>query len=380
MRNIPFVVIGLGVLLFGFGGYWSQTWWSKWFFLSIIFSLALSVCAAKKTSWFYFPMMAWVLCVSTFDAFELNHSPLAEIFRPDVLQLLEKNSLYTLMTAVAAIWTFSIFESSWYDGVQLMLASMWAIGTAAYLIIPDLPNHGWQFGNPSMGASLLVCLLPFVWDRFRLVWMDVVFWLLTALAIYRTHTSIAVGILAVVTVIYWLPKVEPIARHVFLILVGCAFVIQHALSRKVLLDTNGRYPVWELAYTWTRDHGMIWTGIGAGSIQTIMPILQVQNGVRLPDFFIWLHSDWLQVLVEFGWIGLAFALLALGRLMWKAILSGRSGRIASLVGFSALAVFDYPIRLPIHFFCLLMICSLIENADRLHLNVTTAQSDLKKPA
>ena len=355
-------LIALSVLLFHFGEYWSATWWSKWTLMTILFSVILSYWAARRSSFAYMPLMTWVLLSSSVVGFQYNRLPLSSLFPPEILSSVGKWALYTWMTTIASIWAISIFDRRFWRGAVDGLLVIWGVGTIAYCFQPDLPMHGWEFGNPSEGASLLACLLPFVWAELRARgWVyPPLAWLATSVAIYRTHTAIPAGVLAAVTAAYWFHR----SHKAWLYL--CAlppFLAQWYLSGKPFFDTNGRYPVWKMAYEWCRDHGFLWFGLGAGAVQTLVPVLQVQTHTRLPDFFVWLHSDWLQIVIEFGWVGLVCTLIALIHLLWKAHNHWCPENFASLMGFVALGAFGYPLRLPIHFFCLLMVCCLIEKAS-----------------
>ena len=210
-----------------------------------------------------------------------------------------------------------------------------------------------------MGGALLACLLPLVWEEIAatLPWA-ILAWVLTALMAWRTQASIPVGVLGVVTVAYWLPKA---LKHAW---IPAAFLagyisMEHWLLGRDLFDPNGRVPIYKLAMEYTQNHGLFLTGWGVGATQALMPILQQQTGTRLGNYFIWLHSDWLQTLTELGIPGLLFALLA----AWVLFSKSRGAPRAALLGFMGMACFDYPLRLPLTAFCLLLTCCLIERSS-----------------
>lgn len=126
-----------------------------------------------------------------------------------------------------------------------------------------------------------------------------------------------------------------------------------ALNPEILND-SGRFFMYRffLADWW--KNGSVLFGNGPGSFVVTGPTLQIKaNLLHGPwgDIFLWLHSDWLQSLIEFGAIGLVLGL-------WVAIDILRSfyrreefGPLASALTFMSVMVFQYPWRLaPFAFF------------------------------
>lgn len=364
------VGVGMGVLFFHFGQFWSATWWSKWGFLALAFNVFFALWAAKKTSFWYFPLMLYVLTSATLMAFWAQFS-YAKQFDTVIQIVLQKDALFAWVTALSLIWVFTEWKRAWSIGGVLVCHLVWLIGVCAYLCMPRgmPPNNGWYFGNPSMGAGLLAVLLPTLWGELDLIRIEglklglcIAVWLLTALAIWRTGTSIPIGVLWLTTSAYilyrfpsWWTAGMVVSLTVFMASTG------FMLLGHDLLDENGRSPIYKLAMAWTSQQELWAFGWGAGAAQTIVPILQITQHVREQQYFMWLHSDWLQFAVEFGYVGFVCLMAAVARLLSLNFTNREPASAAMLLGFMGMGLFNYPLRMPITAFVLLLVVSRVEH-------------------
>jgi hypothetical protein len=77
---------------------------------------------------------------------------------------------------------------------------------------------------------------------------------------------------------------------------------QERVSATTLLD-DGRVQIAQiLAKMAAPDAGGIW-GYGPGTFRHLLPYFTKESGVDLPGIWLTGHNDWLQMLVEWGWIG-----------------------------------------------------------------------------
>jgi hypothetical protein len=356
--------VGLAAFFFHLGGYWSATWWSKWFVLTLGFECFFAMYVARKTSWWYAPILLTALVSSTAMAFWAQKIYSSE-FDPLIEIVLQKDALFAWITVVASTLFFANWKSEWAYGGRIFLTSLWAIGITVFTTMPRgmPPNNGWQFGNPSMAGCLLAVLLPYIWQKVA-VRLQLVATFLTVLVAWRLGASQPIGVLAVV--IFVGLKNFPLRLSMIGALIFGGF---HFLGRD-FLDNNGRFEIYHMAWNWSRSHGLFWTGWGAGSAQTVMPLIQLMKDSTEKTFFLWLHSDWLQILIEYGVFGFVFSLLAFGKLAHRAATQGNACDQAALWGFAAMALFNYPLRTPLTFFCLLMVCCFIQSSSE-----STAQTD-----
>lgn len=117
--------------------------------------------------------------------------------------------------------------------------------------------------------------------------------------------------------------------------------------------TSGRWAEWVRVSGWWQDSGKVWFGTGCGTFEWMGPYMDLVTSGRLvaalhgdevKNAFMWLHSDWLQALVEGGVVG--FTLL-LGLYVWALVRTRDTPWLFSawiLAGVCALAQF------PLHWF------------------------------
>ena len=366
-----------GLLFFGPGNYWSSTWLSKWSLLMAWAALGVAFFVGKRTSFWHFPLIFYALLNLLHIASWVNNPYQGEL-DPLTLLALQKNALYGVIQVSAASVLFASVTRRWGVGIGLSLAGIWAFGTFATLALPwtgnqSPPNNGLWFGNPSMGAGLLACLLPFIYYATSLLGLRkgalrvfVVGWVLTLFMIYRTQASVPWGVLGVATAALLMS--QNVRKRPLLVLgivpllaISMIAVGWHFLGVN-FWENNGRFEMARMAWTFFRSHGSPSLGFGYASTQVLNPLEQVIMGQFKGDYFLWLHNDWLQLMIEGGWIGMVCVVLSFGRIMclswrWPAI-------FGSLMGFATLGLFNYPLRMPIHSYCLVLICGLVEALAR----------------
>lgn len=366
-----------GLLFFGPGSYWSATWLAKWALLMSVGSAILAVWAAKRTSYWYLPLMVYVPA-NLLKLAIWPESPYTNELDPVTILALQKNAFYGFAQVSAALILFACINRRWALGIVTALAGIWAIGTVSILCLPSTgvhspPSNGLWFGNPSMGAGLLACLLPFIyllpasfgirgWARR----VFVVGWVLTLVMVYRTQASVPWGVLGVVAAALLVAQNARKRPLLVLGVVPLLAIAMIALGWHLLginfWENNGRFEMWKMSWTFFRAHGASPMGFGYASTQILNPIEQVLMGQYKGDYFLWLHNDWLQLMIEGGWIGMVCVALTFGRLMWLSW--KRPAFFASLAGFTVLGCLNYPLRMPIHSYCLVLICGLVEALAR----------------
>lgn len=356
----------LVLLLFGTGEYWSRTWLSKWAVLVFFFGAALSWVCSRRTSFWHLPLLLyafWNIGALAVWPQQSYRSAVDDV----TLLAMQKNALYALMQFTLLACLFAGVTRRASRGILISFSAICLIGTVGILCLPfegnrSPPNNGIWFGNPSMGASLLACLLPFIWVLTEAWALRALAWGLVFIAAYRTRASIPWGVLGVVTAAYFFSRARPRQRiyacygisllAVVMIVAGMHFIGDD------FWDSNNRAGIWRMSWDWWRAHGSLLTGMGYATSQILTPLEQISTGNYHGGYFMWLHSDWLQLLIEGGVIGMACVLLSLSRLL---LVSWHYPPLfAALAGFVAMGLFDYPLRMPIHCWCLALICGIAE--------------------
>lgn len=372
--NWTLVFVALLVLLFGTGNYWSATWLSKWALLMALSIGTMSFWAAQRTSLAYLPLFLYVGGSLLYLAAWQN--PYQQTLDPLTFLALQKNALYGLVSFTMSVVLFTTLPKSVGPTTTVSLALIWVVGVAGILSLPltgahSAPNNGLWFGNPSMGASLLACLLPFVWvlgsnlKRPRLLMLTA--FSLTLIAIIKTRASVPWGVLGVVTIAAIAANTSRRRGSWLWVLLSFAGIAAFLSSLGMRLlgsdfwDQNGRFEIWKMALDWFKTHGNVWFGMGFSSTQVLLPLEQVVTGHYHGDYFLWLHNDWLQIFIEGGYLGAVCVGIAALRLLWVA---RHRWPFASIAGFYTLALFNYPARMPIHCFCFLLIAAMSERTNQ----------------
>lgn len=114
-------------------------------------------------------------------------------------------------------------------------------------------------------------------------------------------------------------------------------------------DGNGRFEVWHqvLAYFTAHSWQTQLFGEGAGSTPVLVPLIQLSHGTNPAglQFFMYLHSDWLQILFEFGLAGFACAVYLYIVALHRS--RGRWYLTSSLLAYGAAMVSGFPLHSPI---------------------------------
>lgn len=182
-------------------------------------------------------------------------------------------------------------------------------------------NHGLMsysiWDNQSMGASMLAAMLPMVSATFKKWWLP---YLLFVPAIIWAHSSVAWAALFVGLAAPFIARRE-IEKVMVLVLVASAGGI--FILHDKLLNDDGRRSIWSQIWSfWDKaptagEQINHFLGAGTGSFMMYGPHINMING-NDKLFFIWVHSDWFQILFEQGYIGLALAFLTAGFALWRS--------------------------------------------------------------
>lgn len=187
------------------------------------------------------------------------------------------------------------------------------------------------FGAPSLGTAFIALSGPLAGPWIALVGLS---------AIATHHGSTALLILAT-QVFVQIGRTRkkaygPWIAFALVALGGLAYFHSHG----PLLDGDERIRAWMRYLTFWKDQGWeAWVfGMGPGSF--------MWHSLTIDEFkapmFLCMHSDWLQMLFEYGGVGLFLACLVVGHAIKKAW--GDIPLLASILGAVAFAVTYHPLR------------------------------------
>jgi hypothetical protein len=203
----------------------------------------------------------------------------------------------------------------------------------AWLWISGNVNTGLMTAG-SQSAGLLMCLTPWFLTKKR-YWPFVI---LAILAMFKFKSSTAMVCFATILAVYayfwkrWLGYMLAISAPVG------AFI----LFKTHHMRDSSRLGIWR-NYLNFWDHSETYAfGFGLGSWDSFSRFIPFDDGGNGKFAYFIFHNDWLQMLVETGFVGLSLSLLVFAYLVYTA----RKQRelLASILGFAAMMCFYSPLR------------------------------------
>jgi hypothetical protein len=98
---------------------------------------------------------------------------------------------------------------------------------------------------------------------------------------------------------------------------------QIAFESKDMGDVNGRLVVEKICLQMIPEAG--WMGFGPGTFSKVFPFHTGEEGYSIPGFWVYAHEDYLQTVVEYGYIGAFFwSVLLFGSILRAAVQGLRS--------------------------------------------------------
>ena len=305
---------------------WQTLWIERWYLL--VFVLAVyGIWQMRWRRWVYPACLTYGVGSALYAASSLDWGLRAPSGASASMTLAGQHAALSGLLCLGAFCLFCTFkrfpwQMALMGGGCLQAGGIfWAVlHGGASLRVPFL-------NNPSMaGTFVALTLAPASWPLAAL----------GALAVCFTTRHIP---LAVFTICLLMRVKSPwglVTVGVWGAILAFFFYIAHPL--------NGRDVLWgEAAHFWdSRTPLLHLFGTGLGSSRIILPALDIEGASDLRNVVVhlWLHNDWMQILFELGWIGLAFAVVAGAMLFWDAPRSGR----AFLAGYAVAMLGNMPLH------------------------------------
>lgn len=344
--------------------YWSAHWFSKWGIMLMLVSLSIGTRFGR----IHWALIAPVAISLTSAIGQIIYIPMNFSWRGMIFSSFARTEHVEIVaqgayTGLAFMVLITYAVSSKKDELKALADGFGILCVTTSLVIiwqtiagNPYMGRGAFIGNPSMAASLIAVTYPFF--AFRRRWRSHYLPLLTIplIAIFCAHASIPVGILAVVLCVYFyntlhLVLAEKIA--LFGTLLTGLLCIGLVMKGLLLFENDGRFYMYRIAWNhWS--HAALSTklfGYGNGSMGYNFPFWQVQAGQvpgqRWYDYFMWIHSDWLQTLVEQGMLGFA---AYLNLFVFACIEANKKSAwlLSAVAGYGAMSIFNFPCHLPVH--------------------------------
>lgn len=268
--------------------------------------------------------------------------------------------MYTYVTLLLA--SLAVLRlPRWYPA-RWVLTGIWGASVAAtFWQWSETAFHRVGFaGNASMSGCLIAALTPIAFKRATYVPLQMLVIILAAWAVLLTGTTQPVILLAGVLLVLawyaftWSGKLAVVG------LVAGILAFGYSLSDDDFFRTNNRLVNWQYLFAWWKAQTNWLWGVRGEPGMILFEQLQIKivewAGVDLRSMsgtYFWMHSDWLEILFQYGFIGLALA-LALGArvLSWAR---HEPTLVAALLGYGGMMLANYPLRLPVHVICLVLL-------------------------
>ncbi len=340
------ILTWIALLFFHYG---ADFWWSKWAFYAFLGSVLSGVVIARSVT----------VLVGVFFAYQVLTGVRLTFWRVTELATIPPHSATAMESVVGQAlvllllsgFAALLYRPTWDKWIRLGLAVGTILGALHVIFayasgLRDFKISGF-LEQGGMSGCLLAVGAPFL-GVFRKKWMIVSAWTVTSIAILillkenESSNSIGVFVVTVATLLlykYW----GRVSRAWLLGLTSVSVAGLGLVSLKLnplLFSDSTRFEIYRVMMGWWWKDGSILFGKGYGSFILYGPWIQVHQKFSLQAYFIWMHSDWIQILFESGIVGLALSVAVTCQILYRA--RHRVELLVSIVAFIATMVFQFP--------------------------------------
>lgn len=324
--------------------YWHNYWVMPWMVAAAIALLVLGGWIGFKTHWSVVPLFLSTTLGALWGFARPEVVSAGEIL--DVMTL-GKHSAITAFSVVVLAVAVCLLRWTQIAAALIVMAALSLIASimTLYQAIWAGSVPGGFLGNPSMNGCFIAMtsLVFFMREKGIPLWPHALAGGVSIAAVIATDSSIPVGVLALGLATLRLRSVRQSSRWlpVVGVFVGIAAI---SLQGSKFFNSSGRFELWVHALKWWSENANPWFGTGPGTAKVWLPVIQREAGYTRPGWFIFMHSEPIQVLFEQGLVGLLSLLLLFGCALVAA--KNRPVVFASLTAFGATALLNYPFSLP----------------------------------
>lgn len=244
---------------------------------------------------------------------------------------LSSSATYSLLSFLMAVFLIRSFSKERW----LSLIKITAVINGALIFC--LPARDGICLNASMSGCLNAVLLPLFFIGYRRLHFIPAYFV--AVSVLFSGQSQPIALLFISIGVYFLQRGF---WKWLLPAVGASVLVGYLIAGRELFFLNGRDKVWSLLFKFWDDNANPFLGMGLGSFFYIGP------SVTVPAFkqpFIFMHSDWLQILFEQGIIGLLLVFTTYVLCLWN--LRGNKPLFNSLAVFGCFGLANFPLHNPV---------------------------------
>lgn len=255
--------------------------------------------------------------------------------RPEELALgIQFQSLWTFLVLLLVMWVL-LTPMKWLWEMWLEVLPVF-IGIWALILLFSKYSF---FTGQSFDSALIALFVPAMLASYNSKHVFVA-GVLAVLAVFWIGGS--VGLLVLAAQLFGYVVTSKVVRYrVGAVLFTLLAIILGSNYGGEFLHAHGRVAIWKTWGSWWKSNINPWWGSGLGSFEWIGPFLPIEAGGKTYRY-IWGHSDWFQLLLESGIVGVSLAFLGFGYFLW--VLRHERVGFSLVTGFGACMLFYSPLH------------------------------------
>lgn len=332
--------------MFLFHHFFVDTYWGQWYIFTALSALIVSIEISKK----YHPFIsiAWLSTImSSMSIYSLKGNAYQHFDRlgqTSVDYVTAKATVYTLSAGAFML----MIQRKHLDFIDRLIPIIYFVHIAVLIMqkIIGLQIYSGLIANSSMAASFIAIICPLVFDYFEDKEGKITTVVSAILGLYVCQSSIGyvAFVVGLCTYLAFKYKVQIYAFILSIVLLFFGTLFDYQFISFWNID---RFKAWRMYLDHRLDFGSMLTGWGKGLFFILGPHLQKINHFQDDGktWWIWAHSDVIQLLLEQGVLGVclyASAAFIIFRDAWKHV-----GVFASLIAFGITSAGNYPFEYPL---------------------------------
>ncbi len=351
--NAGLIFSVLAVAVFTAMSYWGDYYYAETTMGHLLLTAFISYFVGKNFHWsvglFYFYAMANGIILSA-DAKKTVYSN----------NYLERHTLLGMMAFSLHVIPFAFASKKVIKVLANYIPAVFFVSTSMVVFrmffSKELPAG--VINNTSIDPSMLAVCFGLAWPIIHRNGLEIkhgellkkISLILCAIGIVFCKGSVGIGALVVSILCYAYVSIlndeEAIIDCILYLLFGAfIFMCAYYLLGSNLFNDSTRFKYYPMFIKYWWENANHFLGLGFSSFWTIGPLIQLENDPQMQsNFFTWFHSEWLQIIFELGFIGLALSLNVVYHFFKSCILKKDFELAIAGITYCSVMVFNIPLR------------------------------------
>jgi hypothetical protein len=211
-----------------------------------------------------------------------------------------------------------------------------------YFMGYNLRNMSGLFGNSAPNGMFIATCFPFIFSMKIGKKEKITLATINIIAIILLQASIPIGVLIVAMFSMILLSKLPKKHKITMVFIPIVIFLTAYLYDSRLLNDSNRIDFYKIVINDFINNRNIYFGTGTGTFNVYSIGMQIVNNFMIKQWFMWCHSDWLQILYENGIIGILLALYVLV----SALIKSRKNLalVSAISAYASAMIFSYPLH------------------------------------